>query len=91
MTELHYHIIAAKNWVNALASLRIKNYEDSLLLYTQLSTEFFANMNNSGDLSIDNARLATGNGEAFGAYCGNDSIAFFWMRCEERCASGTWN
>lgn len=88
---MHYHVITAKNWTNALASIVFDNYEDSLLAYTTLSTELFANMNTDGQLSLENAREATLNGEAHGAYCGNDSIAFFWMRCNERCSSGTWN
>ena len=87
----HYHVLSTRGLRSVIASVIFDTYEESLLVYTQLSTEFFQRLHGAEELSIDNARLATENGKAAGAFVGTHDLAFVWMRCDERCASGTWN
>lgn len=87
----HYHVIPAVEMVVPLASTTFENYEDSLETYVRLSTELFAHALPLGDLAIEHARDATGDGEALGSCVGNEALAIVWLRCDGDCASGTWN
>lgn len=87
----HYHVISSKGLRTAIASATFDSYEESLFVYVRLSTEFFSNIVGASALSIENARKATANGKAHGAFCGTDDFAFVWMRCSGTCVSGTWN
>lgn len=88
----HFHVVAAGNTSVSIASVRYENYEDSLKSWVNLSNMLFKNIEDDlGGLAIENARLATQNGEGKMARVGTNSLCFYWMRCEDECFSITWN
>lgn len=87
----HYHVSTVVNMFTALASVRYDNYEDSLQAYVALSNTLYAHRNRPGNLSIENARQATENGEGEAALIGPEILAVLWCRCETDCVSPTWN
>lgn len=87
----HYHIVSAANSTVPISSVRYDNYEDSIVDWVNLSTKLFGHLEVPGELAIENAKAATGNGDGIMARIGTSALCFYWMRCESVCYSTTWN
>lgn len=88
----HYHVIAAKNVNDAISSVLYESYEDSIEAWVKLSTNlFYAYREKLGGLEIEKAKAATNHGEGFMARVGTNTLCFYWMKCDDKCFSITWN
>lgn len=87
----HFHVMMV-SWPHPLVSLPFDNYEDSLVTYVKLSNAFYGHNVKSGQLSLENAKHSTMNGEADGSYMGAPTCGIFWVKCDlDPCMHGSWN
>jgi hypothetical protein len=88
----HYHVIAARDVDIAISSVVYDSYEDSVEAWVRLSTALFSEYKDQlGGLEIEKAKAATKDGKGFMARVGTSSLCFYWMKCDHRCYSITWN